>query len=200
MIGFFLDYSLLVPLVGNFLCRQKSDGSSDPVIYHVYLGDPDSSYYYQAHSDPGVDPIQAQVVNVLEAWQADTVYSVGDAAQPTTSNGYRYQVSAIAGGGQSGSTEPETWPTTYGETVADNEVTWKCTGTRDEVTEVTMAATLEGLDTATPGDPLSLGTVIDGGAENAVDFYIRLDDDDLTLRTSIDLKVAIGEMDRVLVA
>jgi len=59
------------------------------------------------------------------AWAASTVYSVGDVRKPTTANGYAYRVKEISGSGTSASAEP-TWPTTFGNTVVDNEVTWEC--------------------------------------------------------------------------
>lgn len=63
------------------------------------------------------------------AWQGATAYSVGDYVRPSTQNGYRYKVTAIAGSGTSGASEP-TWPTTVGGTVIDNaganQITWTC--------------------------------------------------------------------------
>ena len=57
-------------------------------------------------------------------WAATHVYdiSVTEQVQPTTSNGYYYNCTVA---GTSGSTEP-TWPTTPGDTVVDNTVTWTC--------------------------------------------------------------------------
>jgi type II secretory pathway pseudopilin PulG len=59
-------------------------------------------------------------------WQAGTNYRLGEAVAPTAGRtAFIYQVSAPAGGGASGSTEP-TWPTTAGATVTDGAVTWTC--------------------------------------------------------------------------
>ncbi|WP_027714762.1 pilus assembly protein [Desulfuromonas sp. TF] len=56
------------------------------------------------------------------AWQAETVYAVGDLIRRVESGThYIYECTV---GGTSGSTEP-TWPTTSGATVTDNEVTWQ---------------------------------------------------------------------------
>jgi len=60
-------------------------------------------------------------------WTASTTYSVGDYVVPTTANGHVYVATA---GGDSGSGEP-TWPTTDGETVTDNGVTWECVADGD---------------------------------------------------------------------
>lgn len=71
-------------------------------------------------TDPST-PIEISVAN-LTAWQASTVYAVGDIRRPTTSNGYQYRVTV---NGTSNSTEP-TWPTTVDATVTDGGVTWMC--------------------------------------------------------------------------
>jgi hypothetical protein len=55
-------------------------------------------------------------------WEAATVYGVGQQVVPTTLNGYVYEVTVA--GTSHASTEP-TWPTTIGNTVVDNTVTWR---------------------------------------------------------------------------
>ena len=63
------------------------------------------------------------------AWAAATAYTVGTFRRPTTVNGYRYEVTAIAGTGTSAGVEP-VWPTTVGATIVDNaganQITWTC--------------------------------------------------------------------------
>lgn len=60
-------------------------------------------------------------------WAAATAYQVGDVVRPTTGNGFLYR--AIVAGTSHTVTEP-TWPTTIGQTVTDNGVTWQCAGRR----------------------------------------------------------------------
>jgi len=61
----------------------------------------------------------------IEPWQPGKVYALGDHANPTLINGYRYVVSVA---GTSGATEP-TWPTSgKGATVTDGGVTWTLDG------------------------------------------------------------------------
>lgn len=57
-----------------------------------------------------------------DQWAADTAYSAGDTVKPTSENGYIYKATV---GGTSDSSEP-TFPTTIGDTVVDNGVTWEC--------------------------------------------------------------------------
>lgn len=75
-----------------------------PVYRHHYL------------DDPGI-------------WVTATAYGVGVFRRPTVANGFRYEVTAIAGSGTSGGAEP-VWPTTIGTTVVDNaganQITWTC--------------------------------------------------------------------------
>jgi len=55
------------------------------------------------------------------AWGSGTSYSEGDIVIPTTRNGHRYRAT---NDGTSASSEP-TWPTTFEETVVDNDITWE---------------------------------------------------------------------------
>lgn len=72
----------------------------------------DTRHHYQ--DDPG-------------AWAAATAYTVSTFRRPVSANGFRYEVTAIAGTGTSAATEP-VWPTTLGATVIDNpganQITW----------------------------------------------------------------------------
>ena len=71
------------------------------------------------------DTIKAALCNEFSpsysAWASGTSYSEGSIVVPTTRNGLRYRAT---NDGTSGSSEP-TWPTTSGETVTDNGVTWE---------------------------------------------------------------------------
>ena len=58
----------------------------------------------------------------VTTWQASTYYVISRVVKPTVTNGFYYQTN---GNGKTGITEP-TWPTTLGNTVVDNEVTWIC--------------------------------------------------------------------------
>lgn len=63
----------------------------------------------------------ADFAPTYSAWAASTTYSEGDIVIPTTRNGRRYRATTS---GVSASSEP-IWPTTDGETVVDNEVTFE---------------------------------------------------------------------------
>lgn len=84
-----------------------------PYIVAEYAG---PVYRHHYLDDPGV-------------WVTATAYSVGAFRRPITANGFRYEVTAIAGTGTSGGVEP-VWPTTIGATVIDNpganQITWTC--------------------------------------------------------------------------
>ena len=55
------------------------------------------------------------------AWQATTVYALGDWVEPTVPNGYIYKATVA---GTSDATEPSPWDTTPGGTTVDATVTW----------------------------------------------------------------------------
>jgi len=63
------------------------------------------------------------------AWSASTAVSEDAVAEPTTANGYKYRAQ---GAGTTDSSEP-TWPTTVGNTVTDNDITWECIGKKPAV-------------------------------------------------------------------
>ncbi len=70
----------------------------------------------------------------IKTWLAATAYSLNDSVyrySASDGNLYVYFVSAIAGSGTSGATEPK-WPATQGSTVVDNsggnQITWKNAG------------------------------------------------------------------------
>jgi len=60
----------------------------------------------------------------IATWAATTDYAVDDIVIPTTPNGKVYKCTVA---GTSSGSEP-TWPTTINLTVADNTVTWQCSG------------------------------------------------------------------------
>lgn len=63
-----------------------------------------------------------------------------------------------------------------------------------EAAHVALAATLIGLDTATPGDPLALGTEILSGAGNAVAIYVRVDTPALATGTYNDISFVLDSV------
>jgi len=58
-------------------------------------------------------------------WQPSRSYSINNIVSPTIANGFVYRASAVSGAAPflSGATQP-TWPTSIGNTVVDNEITW----------------------------------------------------------------------------
>ena len=149
---------------------HQSDFSDNPRDYVYYFGSPLADRVLYANSNPEVDQITLTPTSLLPAWQASTPYTLGQSRRPTVGNNRRYVVSTA---GESGATEP-TWPTAIGSTVADGGVIWTCIAQTHEPTEIKLALTLAGLDTATTGAPLSLGTEIEGGSANAVEIHVRI--------------------------
>lgn len=67
------------------------------------------------------------------AWQAVHIYTNHEVVAPTSPNGYVYEMVSYNSGTSAGS-EP-TWPTTPGDTVSDNGMTWKNVGVTPAVFE-----------------------------------------------------------------
>ena len=72
----------------------------------------------------------AEAFDYPDDWVADTTYSLGDFVSPTVKNDLKYECTVA---GDSHATTEPTWPTTPGETVVDNEVTWTCRALTIEV-------------------------------------------------------------------
>lgn len=110
--------------------NQLADGTTGNIDKLVYLGSTDAGATFQANSDPGVDQIEASIVDA------------------NVSSGV-------------------------------------------EASNIKLAATLLGLDSAVAGDPLNLGVTISGGVAGAVEVYIRSDtpvlassNSDITIETN----------------
>lgn len=135
----------------------------------IWLGDPSAAYVYRASSDPGVDPIEVAIAYVHPTWTASTSYVIGDLVLPSAPNGLLYQAQT---NGSTVASEPA-WPASVGQTVADGGVTWVALRPHHLLTEYRLATSAAGLDAATPGASLSLGTEILGGVANAVALHYR---------------------------
>lgn len=67
-------------------------------------------------------------------------------------------------------------------------------GSGHPATEVKLATTLGGLDTATGGDPLTLGTSILSGSGNAQVVYVRVDDTTGVIGNSTELSITTNTL------
>lgn len=181
----YTDSGLTTLFGGTLSLTHESDFSDNPQDFHLYFGSTILNRVLQAESNPGVDQVTLTPTYILPIWVASTAYSVGDSVIPTSPNGKRYTVTSTSGSAPytSGGSQP-TWPTTVGQTVVDNELTWTCTADDRPITEITLGLTSGDLDTNTPGDPLDLGTDISSGVSNAVDFYVRIDNTITTVSTT----------------
>jgi hypothetical protein len=165
------DSALTDAFTGTLPVTHFTDLSDNPQDFTLYFGSTEAARQLEATSNPGVDQISLTPTNGLPAWAATTAYSVGDAVEPTTPNGYRYVCTTA---GTSGGSEP-TWPTTgIGSTIVDGTVVWTFVGARHELTEIKLALTEVGLGSAVAGAALDLGTTLTSGVGNAVEFWIRV--------------------------
>lgn len=159
---------------GTYVLLHKTSFSDNPQDYQLWLGSTTADRIIYAASNPGVANIIITPTYILPAWAASTAYDEGDSVIPTSANGFRYVVTVA---GTSAGSEP-TWPTTpIGQTVVDGSVTWRLESESHEITEIKLAATAAGLDTAVAGDPLVIGTELESGVANAFEINIRIEND-----------------------
>lgn len=154
---------------------DESDNPQDTIVYFGSLGSgglDTADRQCQADSDPGVDNIVIDIVDILPEWDNATAYVVGDCVQPTTPDGYRYRCTTA---GTSGGSEPGTWNNgAIGATTTDNTVVWTMVSAKHEVTEVVLALSSPDLATNTPGASLSLGNTVTSGTSGDIPIYIRV--------------------------
>ena len=166
----YTDAALTNLAVNPLQITHQSDFSDNPRDYVYYFGSPLADRILQANSNPGVDQISLTPASLLPVWEAEKPRSLGYSAYPAVGNNRRYVITTP---GTTGATEP-TWPTAIGSTVADGGAIWTCVAEAHSPTEIKIATSLAGLDTATAGAALSIGTQIDGGSANAVELHVRI--------------------------
>ena len=169
---FWTDSNLTVAFSNLFQLQRYTDLSDGAQDFVLYFGSdqPTGDRQCLAVSNPGVDNITLTPTDNLAAWQASHAYVVGDRIEPTTPNTYSYQCTVA---GTSAASEP-TWPTTpLGSTVTSGGATFTLLAKKHPTTEIKLALSSIGLDSAVAGAALNLGTQILSGSANAVPVYFR---------------------------
>lgn len=114
-----------------FVARKVAHPTASQPIRQVHYADMFAGYLY-AVAEYNDASVWHHYLDDDGAWQAATAYPLNTFRRPTTPNGYRYEVTSLAGTGTSDATEP-TWPTTVGATVTDNaganQLVWTCRAT-----------------------------------------------------------------------
>lgn len=177
----YTDSGLLTEYGGVSTLTHESDLSDNPQDIQLWFGSNEAGRKLEAQSNPGIDQVSLTPTDILGEWEATTAYSLGASREPTVDNTFRYSVTTA---GTSGATEP-TWPTVVGSTVIDGTVTWTCTALSHQPTEIKLASTAAGLDSASAGAALDLGTTILSGAANAVEVNIRVTNAVTTVSTNV---------------
>lgn len=143
---------------------DAAGGSIDLVMY---FGSPNRAYTLRTAKNSGIDNITLSVTDALADRADNTAYAVGAIVEPAGGNGYLYQCTTA------GTTAtPPHFLTTVGATIADGTAVWTCLGKRHAPSEIKLALSKAGLDSATAGGALSLGAELKGGA--AIAIYVRI--------------------------
>lgn len=182
---FFAD-AALTDLASPFPINHRIDGSGDPQDFLIYFGSLSSNRRVRADSNPGTDQIAVSIINATTLWAVATSKAVNDRVRTTAKNGFKYKCTVA--GTTHATTEP-TWPTTIGNTVADNTVTWQCEEKLHESIEVKLAATSGGLGSATAGAALNLGTTVTSGTGNKKEVHMRVDDATAAIDIETELRL-----------
>lgn len=167
---FYTDTDLTVAFSNLYQLTHQTDLSDNPQDYTLYFGSATADRQLQASSSPGVAQITLTPTVIIPVWAASTAYTLGQTRIPTSGNTFRYEITTA---GTSAASEP-TWPTSIGSTVVDGTCIWTCVSKVHPATEIKLALTEIGLDSATGGAALNLGTTIDSLAANKVTVWIRV--------------------------
>lgn len=154
---------------GNGSCFQtlNFDAAGGSIDLVMYFGSPNKAYTLRTAKNSGIDNITLSVTDALADRADNTAYAVGAIVEPAGGNGYLYQCS------KAGTTAtPPRFLTTVGATIADGTAVWTCLGKRHAPSEIKLALSQAGLDSASAGGALSLGAELKGGA--AVAIYVRI--------------------------
>lgn len=178
----YTDSNLTTEYSGISQFTHQTDLSDNPQDIVLYFGSTNATRRLEANSNPGVDNITLTPTDTLPEWVTATAYALDDQVEPTVDNTYVYRCTTA---GTSGGTEP-TWPTVVGSTVTDGTVVWTCYAKNHQPTEIKLATTSAGLNTATAGAALSLGTTIAGGSANAVEVHVRVTNAVTTPMTTVN--------------
>lgn len=189
----FDDAALTTATPATIQFTHQTDLSDNPQDRRFWFGSPTAGRRLQANSNPGVANITLTPTDILPVWEASTAYTLGQTREPTPNNDFRYVVDTA---GTSGATQP-TWPTTIGSTVVDGGVLWRCVAKTHEPSEIKLALTELGLDTATAGAALVLGTEVLSGSANAPEVWMRVTNTVTTVSSNSaqpELSLAINEV------
>jgi hypothetical protein len=100
------------------------------------------------------------------AWVASTAYAVAIFRRPIAANGFRYEVTAIAGTGTSSAAEP-VWPKVPGATIVDNaganQITWTCRALDDIAANAFALMTFAAQTSQQADETLGTGAALPAG-------------------------------------
>jgi hypothetical protein len=135
-----VDNTVIIPVGNKNLCTGAAFTTNciidrnqiyyNGVAAHTATATPASLRWQQGMTVKNSDPdpgdykewICTTAGSSFTTWATGTAYSAADIVKPSVDNDHVYM--AMNAGTSHGTTEP-TWPSTTGETVSDNDITWK---------------------------------------------------------------------------
>lgn len=162
--------NLLTSVASNLAIEVESDLSDGPHDFVYYFGSAEPGRKLETAINPGVNDIVITPTYILPKWEALKPYDLGDSVIPLTPNNYRYEVVTA---GTSGATQPA-WGVIMNGNTSDGTVVWRLVAEDSPITEIKLSLTLEGLETATAGEPLQIGNTVLSGPGNAIPIYMRI--------------------------
>lgn len=107
----------------DFFAIVLNESRLDKVIYLLQF----TKMRFRVEDDEEIHFFVPTIIG--NTWVADTVYNLNDYVQPTSpNNNFTYKATSVAGDQKSHATTEPIWPTTAGNTVVDDQVTWTAIG------------------------------------------------------------------------
>lgn len=164
------DNLLTILSLGTWQNNCKTDFSEGSLDIEYWFGSIITGRILYSKVNPSIDNIYLTPTYILPEFEISHVYSLGDSIVPTVLNGYRYVCTTA---GTSAGTEP-TWGIILNGTTTSGTAVFTLVAEDSPITEIKLATSLVGLDSATGGAALSLGTSLSSGVGNAFNIHVRL--------------------------
>ena len=159
--GFYSDEQMTVPFNGSELSFVIGENQERQGVF--YIGSPNDTVKLQTELNAGVDNIQISPQFNLSRIQRETEYALLN-CNDYLLNDFVYRLKTA---GTTAATAP-TFPQSIGSTVSDGSAVWQCVSEAQKVSDIRLALSEAGLDTALAGAAVQLGNTIVGGTAIAV--------------------------------
>ena len=145
-------------------------GEKNIVSGVIYFGCPDKKLQLQTKAESGINPVMISPFFRLPEMARNTQYTKNATRNTDLAlNGFVYR---LVKSGKTAENAP-LFSQNIGDEIMDGTALWRCVAEAHKVAEIKLSLSEQGLETAVPGYPLSIGRRIKGGAAVAIYYSIE---------------------------